>query len=186
MRSTYQLKPFDSSLNRVSVEIQFKNNHITLKYMAELSERIELWENNLSQKKRKIGLWENTCFEFFLKNKSTGEYLEFNFSGTGLYNIFYFLKRDQDLTEYFPFKIERHRFIKKPKKRLFEFSFDLNQCPINLQKTDDLSFSPTTILNNEDDEKEYYCIDHKLDKPDFHNDEVFINFTDFLNNCECD
>lgn len=182
MRKIYQLKPFQPSLNHIEIEVDIQDDIVTLNYMANLSERIELWENNLSHKKRKIGLWENTCFEFFLKNKKTGEYLEFNFSGTGLYNVFYFLKRDQELTEYLPFKFNKHRFIKKPKVRLFEFSFNLNQCPKNLRRLNDLSFSPTVILNNEDNEKEYFCIEHKLDKPDFHNDEVYLNFTDFLDN----
>ena len=37
---------------------------------------------------RKIGLWEGTCFESFLYDKTSGEYIELNFSGTGYWNAF--------------------------------------------------------------------------------------------------
>lgn len=168
-----ELIPFQQSLNKVYCEVTQNHNHFSIKYHVELSSTLELWEKPNSSLERKIGLWEGTCFEAFLRNETTNQYLEFNFSGTGWWNAFLFEKKGQDLSEYLPIKIESHRFIKSKRFRSFEFSVKTSLLPFDFNQGK-FSLGLSTILVNDHHEKEYFALKHLKDQPDFHDENTYL------------
>ena len=48
---------------------------------------------------RRHGLWEETCFEFFLSIKDSPQYWEFNLSPAGDWNVYRFAEYRQGMTE---------------------------------------------------------------------------------------
>lgn len=83
------LIPFDSNCSS-QVEGQFKETAEHLKIKWTLQDHEEVFIPPHSEQNRVTGLWESTCFEFFLKNIETGRYLEFNFSPSTDWNAFQF------------------------------------------------------------------------------------------------
>ena len=49
---------------------------------------------------REHNLWKETCFELFLKNKNSTEYIEVNISTTGSWNIYVFEDERIGMKEY--------------------------------------------------------------------------------------
>jgi hypothetical protein len=172
----HELKPFGDSLNTVNTTVSVQGTILEVKYQVKLSSFLDLWDKEDAVLTRKIGLWEGTCFEAFIQDSESNEYLEFNFSGTGYWNVFHFLKRDQKLEEYLPLKLTKHRFTTEPKHREFIFSFDLGQMPF-IQDCTNLKIGTTCILVNEDQEKEYFAISHHREKPDFHDPRSFVEIS---------
>lgn len=170
----YNLKAFGESLNNVKVYVKKHENTFDIQYQVELSSFLDLWDKQSSSLERKIGLWEGTCFEAFLYNKLNGEYIEFNFSGTGFWNAFHFKQRDQELKEYQNLKLRKHRFITSPQHRTFEVQIDLSELPFQVEEGHFL-IGITCILVNEDQEKEYFAIKHCQEKPDFHDPDSFVS-----------
>jgi len=46
-------------------------------------------------------LWEDTCLEFFIKDNSTGHYIEFNFSPSGNWNSYFFEDYRKGMSKYY-------------------------------------------------------------------------------------
>ncbi|MGB0452540.1 MAG: hypothetical protein ACPGJV_02415 [Bacteriovoracaceae bacterium] len=158
----------------IIVELKKKDQEVVLNYKLDKNPELKITENHSTQLKRRIGLWESTCFEFFLRDPETGHYLEFNFSTTGLWNCFYFKEKGQDLEEYFKLNLKTHRRITSSKSLEFTFSFSTNDFPekINLQQW---LVNPTVILESSK-EKAFYASIHPKEGPDFHNEANFLNY----------
>lgn len=177
LKKSLSLIPFEESLNQVDCQIKIQNHQLSIQYQVNLSTYLEVWEQENSSLKRKIGLWKGTCFEAFLRDQTSGEYLEFNFSGTGQWNVFYFKAKGQELCEYMPLKLTYHRFIKAKRQRIFEFSFKLTDIPFQTDPSK-LTLGLSTILCCDDDEVDYFAIEHKQEQPDFHDEHTFIKLSE--------
>lgn len=176
-----ELQPFQESIQKVRCQISQQKEEIKISYEVELSGYIELWEKLNSSLERKIGLWEGTCFEAFIKDPKSERYLEFNFSGTGLWNCFYFEEKGQELKEHVSLQISSHRFISRPRKRIFSFSIPKKDIDF-LMSNHQLDIGLSTILMDDDEHKEYFSIKHLKDKPDFHDENTYLNID--LNDCD--
>lgn len=106
MKETYQFfdqknHQFDlikasTELTKNSVDVKF---HISPKLSTD---EIKLESQTIlgQHLSRKIGLWQKTCFELFIKNKFGDDYYEINFSPKHLqWNAFYFSSYRSPLTE---------------------------------------------------------------------------------------
>lgn len=129
---------------------------------------------------RVIGLWQSTCFEFFLRTKNTqkeNEYIEFNFSPNNYWNSFHFTSLRGDLKEYEEIKaIEIKKQILK-NKYILVVEFKRQDLPHNFSRIDDLEFSMTGILRNKETNQEsFWAIKHQGSKPDFHHPGSYIKF----------
>ncbi len=109
---------------------------------------------------RKIGLWEKTCFEFFIGNSESQDYWEYNFDHQNFWNCFYLPSYRSPIQEFFE--------IKDPnifqKSRTLEINFDLPK----LLKEKNIIFNISCVIKVFDKESEYFALSH-LGNPDFHN-----------------
>ncbi len=124
---------------------------------------------------RIIGLWEKTCFEFFIKN-SRNHYLEFNFSPNFSWNIFYFKEVRGKLTELelkHPPEIE---ILNSKNKFYLIAKFNLTNLPDEFKMVDSTmySFSFNSIIVDKLNLKSFWALKHLDSKPNFHQLDSFI------------
>lgn len=139
------------------------------------------FEESQASGERKIGLWERTCFEFFIKMKGKSEYFEFNFAPSGDWNCFHFSNRDQELNE-FP-GIKRipiaSQLKQSPNQEANEFHLT---ALLNIKHLGSYFYYPgqmqagitAVILNQNKGKRDYWALKHLQKKPNFHDFNTFI------------
>lgn len=160
----HKLISFGPSLFQVQAEITGQGNELFLRYHLEGPLKDLLLAPLNSSHQFKDGLWQHTCFEFFVKDPKATNYTEFNFSPSGDYAVYFFKNyRERDLS----FTYEAQPQIKA---RLSEASFDL-EVKVPLLKGD---YSLTAVIEDQKKVIQYFALAHKKEKPDFHDPASFI------------
>jgi hypothetical protein len=121
---------------------------------------------------KKDKLWEHTCFELFISEKSSEKYFEFNFSPSKDWAAFYFDDyRDRGAHRITKTMREPTMGIETTKN---EFKVEiLFENPLGLPKKD-LEFGVSTVLETKKGEKLYWALIHPGAAPDFHLRDSFI------------
>ncbi len=120
---------------------------------------------------RRDGLWEETCFEFFLALSESAPYWEFNLSPAGHWNVYRFTSYRTDM--------EREQaFTSLP------FAVRAGQDVMNLSVTVDiggivparnaLQVGITSVIKKKDGARTYWALSHPGPRPDFHHRENFV------------
>ncbi len=127
---------------------------------------------------RVIGLWSQTCFEFFIFDKATGEYFEFNFGSDSSWNCFFFNSYRSELTEYEEISLENISITNE--ENLFGLScqFPLKALGHNFEDLSNLKVSPTCVIKAQENKTYYYSNKHPDTKPNFHHPESFVDLVD--------
>ena len=115
---------------------------------------------------RRDGLWNDTCFEMFMKPENNEAYYEFNFSLSPAWNEYYFQKyRDPQ-----PPKPCQDILLKQMQwdGKKFQIELILENSKINFD------IGLTAILKEKSGAKHYLAIAHAGEKPDFHLAKSFI------------
>lgn len=156
---------------------------------------INLLSDSITTKQKSHELWKNTCFEWFIKSKTSSKYWEFNASPSGQWNFYEFDSYRSNLKECF-FIVEpcfqsklRSETVKSQASKSvpdptisdlnssYSFSFEGSLEPLlnheNLKK-DDLQLAITSVVNWKNGQISYYSLEHGQGKPDFHSNEGFI------------
>lgn len=178
----FQLKPFmryPGSDYKIGGEIVRDGNTLVVEYTAEgnIPTIVLPQANSQEGAKRMGGLWETTCFEMFMKNDTSGNYLEFNFAPSGNWNCFSFDQYRQGMQEYqglanLDIKVQgnEHKLILKAsvsmkKSTMFsEIYFKEKLIKVGL----------SCVVENIMNVKSYWALCHPEAKPDFHSDDSFI------------
>lgn len=124
---------------------------------------------------RITGLWEKTCFEFFIKN-SKDHYIEFNFSPNFSWNIFYFKEVRGKLTE-LEVKTQPEIEILNSKNKFYLIAkFNLANLPSEFKMLDIsmYSFSFNSIIVDKSKLQSFWALNHLDSKPNFHRLDSFI------------
>lgn len=121
---------------------------------------------------RKKELWKSTCLEIFWKRKEEEKYWEFNLSSDLNWNIFSFDQyRQPQEREDLAFKSVN--FSKKSSTPVkFYIELDLALSGIVQEK---IQVGITSVLEHNNQQKSYWALTHKGEKPDFHLKESFID-----------
>jgi hypothetical protein len=164
------------------MEIQGKFLIIKYELLGEVDKI--LYPNQTDRSQRAEGLWDNTCFELFVKPIKSENYLEFNFSPSNQWNCYHFSTYRTDMTKYL-------------KEDQINMNVDIQENSISLEveiNTMDDTFlenfnedkifyqanlSSLIVFNEEgtDFKKKYhYAYTHNDVFPDFHNHEKFSIF----------
>lgn len=117
------------------------------------------------------GLWNNVCFELFVKpHGDQSKYFEFNFSREGHWNLFEFQDYRSGKSE-FPVSIEPtvETFLRG--HDLFIFKAVIPRYPPIFTRT--MKVGMTLILKSKM-HTEFFALKHCGEKPDFHLSESFI------------
>ncbi len=115
---------------------------------------------------RRVGLWEHTCFECFLKTDGD-QYYEWNFSPKGDWNCFSFSKYR-----------EKNEPWEVGKTKPLEFTLKENHLEIVLEDISFLSYQLSAVIPHTSQEKPFYmALNHPETKPDFHDPRYFIDWS---------
>tara|TARA_R110000868_G_scaffold75979_11_gene218944 strand:+ start:249 stop:764 length:516 start_codon:yes stop_codon:yes gene_type:complete len=109
---------------------------------------------------RKYELWKTTCFEFFLSEKNSNSYLEFNLSPSGAWDAYQFSSyREPNPPQRFE-EVELVRFSQTDKTVSADFKFKKDFST-------ELEANITAVIEDRDG-THYFACHHAKDKPDFH------------------
>jgi len=123
---------------------------------------------------RVIGLWEKTCFEFFLRQQNSESYLEFNFSPQFSWNAFSFQSYRGPLHEWEAIKQCEIDILRELGRLQLMIRIRKNEINAFFKPNEGLLFSATAVLKNRDGSFHYMAIKHADQKPNFHHPDSFI------------
>lgn len=120
---------------------------------------------------RKNGLWEETCFEFFIGAEGSDNYWEFNLSPAGHWNVYRFTSyrlgmQEEPAFTSLPFSVRVHPgTLCLSLELVLERIFPVAQA---------LKIAVSAVINTVNDGLTYWALAHPGLRPDFHRRESFI------------
>ena len=119
---------------------------------------------------RRPGLWQETCFEFFLGVKHTAPYWEFNLSPAGHWNVYRFAgyrqgRQEEAALAALPFSVRI-----QPEALLLTLEADLAGL---VPAAAVLEVGISAVIRARDGEATYWALSHPGPQPDFHRRESF-------------
>ena len=169
------LLPFSPKYTcQVEIELTRASNSIDAMYrVLDPNQEITPFQISTEMHERVDNLWQDTCFELFLKPENTSRYWEWNLSPSGLWQSYTFsdtrlhqTKIEISPPEWIQFEKLKHSF-------LLHWSVPL---PRELQ-ADPLWGHVTSILKMSDEALEYFAAHHPNAKPDFHDPKNFVKLS---------
>lgn len=170
---SFTLQPFllDDALCDLYVEGNIQRQANTLMIHFALSDPDSIVRISPTvQPERKDGLWEETCFEFFLGVQDSECYWEFNLSPAGHWNIYCFEgyrqdRRDELAWDKLPFEVQQHSGIVT-----LDLNLDLSPIAIAEQK---LELAIATVIKLKNGATSYWALTHCAPQADFHQRKSF-------------
>ena len=120
---------------------------------------------------RRNGLWEETCFEFFLGVKHSHRYWEFNLSPAGDWNVYRFEAYRQGMQEETAFALLPFSVQGQPDSLRLALELDLEKI---VQPDQALEVAVSAVIKPRDGEVTYWALTHPRPQPDFHCRDSFI------------
>ena len=164
-KKTYQFfDQFNCLYQHIQAATELNNNILKASFQisSELKQKeILLDDVEVSGDKiaRKQGLWQDTCFEIFIKNKMGDDYYEINFSPENiLWNAYYF-------------KTYRDTLIETNQISLLHYSHHSSKLELSFKIPEgDYDFYPKVILFQQLNNKTIFLshLPHPKTGPDFH------------------
>lgn len=125
----------------------------------------------VNQPNRKRELWQETCFEFFLKPHNSSQYWEFNLSPSGHWNIYHFQDYREGMKEEIKFMILPF-LIREENNRVslnIELNLDAIASPDRV-----LEVAISTVIKFKNGDLAYYALTHPQKQADFHHQDSFV------------
>ena len=121
--------------------------------------------------RRRIGLWETTCVEFFLGSTGQENYWEVNLSPSGDWNVFRLDRyrenlREEPVMERLPFRVER-----KDDRMTIDVLLDIQTLGLC---RDTIELSVTSVLEELTGDISYWAVAHAGETADFHLRKSFV------------
>ena len=120
---------------------------------------------------RRDRLWEETCFELFLRPKNSNQYWEINLSPAGHWNVYRFGSYRQGMQEEAAFTILP--FSVTIEQNALRLSLELELNKINLADQD-LRIAVSAVIKPSHGSITYWALAHPGPQPDFHHSDSFI------------
>ncbi|QIR39225.1 DOMON-like domain-containing protein [Tolypothrix sp. PCC 7910] len=120
---------------------------------------------------RKHGLWQNTCFEFFIGVRNSPQYWEFNLSPCGDWNIYRFDDYRQGMQEEAAFSTLPFMVQQQAESVEINLNLDLDKI-ISTEQA--LEVAITTVIKTQDGDVTYWALTHRGAEADFHLRDSFI------------
>jgi hypothetical protein len=120
---------------------------------------------------RKNVLWENTCFEFFIAMKGSEEYLEFNLSPAGDWNVYRFESYRRGMVEESGFDSLPFLVLQQPESVSLDLTVDLENI---IPRDRTLEIAVTAVIKSTGGASSYWALAHGGANPDFHRRDGFI------------
>jgi hypothetical protein len=178
IKRQFSLQPF--SVNNLPLNIEIKANTIYDAHKLSINYQVFGDINKIQIPSpvkipaRKDGLWEETCFEFFLGVINSPAYWEFNLSPSGNWNVYSFSNYREGMKKETTFTSLPFEFEQKSDHLSLKIKVNLDTIINNPQ---DLQIAITTVIKDKDNNISYWALKHTGDNPDFHRRDSFVNLT---------
>lgn len=172
---SFSLKPFPSNglLPHLEItgDIARSSNKLSISYelsgpLAEL-----MVPAPADVRLRKNGLWEETCFEFFLAPVTSERYWEFNLSPSGHWNVYRFTSCRQGMRE-------ETAYVALPFSVLLYSDFLKLSLEVELDKIvpadQSLNIGISAVTKTLNGRMTFWALSHPGPQPDFHQRDTFI------------
>ncbi|MBW4668727.1 MAG: DOMON-like domain-containing protein [Cyanomargarita calcarea GSE-NOS-MK-12-04C] len=172
---TFSLQPFASadlvSGLKIAGNIARNANLLIISYaiLGNIQEVVIAPPSNTPS--RKHGLWENTCFEFFVGIQNSDKYWEFNLSPSSDWNVYRFDGYRQGMQEETAFTTLP--FSVQYSSDCLAIALDIDLDKIVSEQTV-LDVAITTVIKHSDDTVTYWALTHLGVEADFHLRDSFI------------
>lgn len=169
------LRPFPSAglLPHVTItgNIGRRSNILSLTYalLGPLAELVVPAPSDM--RVRKNGLWEETCFEFFLGKRNSDHYWEFNLSPAGHWNVYRFTSYRQGMQEEPAFTSLLFSVRARPDALGLSLEIDLDKI---IPAEQALEVAVSAVIKTVDGKITYWALAHPGPQPDFHRRDGFI------------
>jgi len=119
---------------------------------------------------RRHGLWQETCFEFFLGAQNSSQYWEFNLSPTGHWNVYHFAgyrqgRQEEAAFASLPFSVQR-----QSDSWLLTLEVDLTKI---IPADQALEVGISAVLRTRTGEETFWALSHPGPQADFHRRDAF-------------
>jgi hypothetical protein len=121
---------------------------------------------------RRIGLWENTCLEFFIAEPVLPRYWEFNLSPSGEWNVFRFERYRQGLYEETAFT-ELPFEVRRESSEAFHLHLEFDVSRI-IQAHRGLEVAVSAVIQMKSGLETLWALTHPESGADFHHRSGFI------------
>lgn len=119
---------------------------------------------------RKDDLWQNTCFECFIRRQGEAGYREFNFSPSGDWNIYRFTGYREGMTP--EQAVARLPMKMQQDPQMFELTTVIDRVTLGLQDHP-LQMAVCAVTRTRNGDVGYWAVHHPVARPDFHHPSGF-------------
>lgn len=162
-----RLKSYVPSQFELSFNGALKGPLLSLHY--EWASTLETLPAHNNLQKRKVGLWEQTCFEFFFRSLHSDRYFEINLSPDGHWNSFVFEQyREGPLKEAAELVCQTFELTKNTLAATFKIPADLVGHP--------LKGNACAVIAHLKGRERFMALAHAEGAPDFHAPAGFIYY----------
>jgi hypothetical protein len=171
----YSLIPFpNASIPAIEIKAHVRREngllHIQYRLIGETG-KIRLPATSTTPK-RTVGLWSNTCFEFFVARADDPRYWEFNLSPSGDWNVY-----RMDAYRQVGFReetlVERLQLETRNEAGFVTLDTSVELSPL-ISGNHPLQLGISSVIQGVDQHKTYWSLVHPRPEPDFHVRESFI------------
>jgi hypothetical protein len=172
---SFCLKPFPSACALPDVEITGsiarRYNTLAVRYSV-LGAAAELVVPAPAEEPaRRQGLWEETCFEFFVAVRNAPRYWEFNLSPAGHWNVYRFADYRQGMQEEPAYAALPFDFWNQPGAFALTLGCSLDRI---IPGDQPLEVGISAVLKHHSGEPTWWALTHPGPQPDFHRRVSFV------------
>jgi hypothetical protein len=120
---------------------------------------------------RRDGLWQETCFEFFLAPQNLPQYWEFNLSPAGHWNVYAFRAYRQGMHEESTLAALPFSVLRAPASLLVTLKVDVAGF---IPPGQPLDAAIAAVVKDRNGAITYWALAHPGPRPDFHRRDAFI------------
>ncbi|MBI3786066.1 MAG: DOMON-like domain-containing protein [Deltaproteobacteria bacterium] len=120
----------------------------------------------------KVGLWEHTCFEAFVRRDGSTAYHEINLSPSGEWAVFSFLRYREIVALPEDLAPPIISTTQQEKRLQLEARIDLSRLAEEY-RTAGLRLALAAVIEDVDGSLSYWAVQHAPGKPDFHHADAF-------------
>ncbi len=168
--TSFDLVPFPGSPPSVSLRIEgslHRHGNSTQFFITIVCANIDRirFPAHGKSSERKYGLWEQTCFEFFLAPKNSRRYWEFNISPSGAWNVYRFKNYREGMIEESAVLTLHSKVIRQRESLSISLDFDSRNLfgPELIMRA-----GVSAVIEDIKGMKSYWALAHMGEKPDFH------------------
>ena len=172
---SFTLKPFPGEAPRFPLEITgaiARRAHIlALRYELRGDLAAVALPGSPDRPARRDGLWQETCFEFFLATRNSPQYWEFNLSPAGHWNVYAFQAYRRGMHEEPALAALPFTVLREAASLLLTLKVDVAGLIPPDQR---LNIAIAAVIKSQDGALTYWALTHPGPQADFHRRDAFI------------